>query len=79
MTKLKVYQPSDKEEEKTVYLKLEPGLGDTVNLITVDKNGTLIYCGRLLELRNGRVHLCTGVDPSLGFDLDDEGCIKLIK
>ncbi len=78
MTKFKVYSPQD-TEEKTVYLKLEPSGSDSVELYAVDKNGHLRIRGRLLCFEDGRLRLCAGIDPDLGFDLDDIGRIKLIK
>ena len=76
MPELKIYSPTALEEE-TVYLKLEFGSeGDgRIYLLVADQGGLVRTGGFLLYLKNGRIHLCAGVNPDLGFELNNRRII----
>ena len=75
---LKVLEKEDAEKQP-IYLKLRQ-MGDEVDVITVDKNGNLWSWGYLLRFCNdGRIYLCSIVNPNLGFKLNDDGQIEIRK
>ncbi len=72
--KLKIYADAPKTEE-VVWLQLRDD-GDLIVLEAVDEDGKKIFGGNILTITsNGPIRLCWGVNSSLGFDLDDNGCV----
>lgn len=73
--KLRVFEEKERKEE--MYLRLEQE-GERILLYTVDINGIRHPSGNLLFINsNGTIHRIARVDPSLGFDLKEDGRIKL--
>ena len=52
--------------------------GPGVYLLVVDAQGVEKFGGALVLLTNKGVELCEGVDPRLGFPLDEDGRLKIL-
>ena len=74
--KLEIY--GEKEEEgKTVRLRLVKDDDDDIQIYAVDKNGEKVLGGLIGWFnRKGKLNLCSGVNPDLGFQLDEDSRIK---
>jgi len=77
MVRFKVYDDTPEKKEKTVYFRLREDDGD-IDLIACDEEGNRLINGTILFISaGGRLQLCTDVNPNIGLDLDEEGCIEL--
>ena len=78
--KLEIYQEKPEEiKEKPVRLafKVEDG---SVVVHVVDKNGGHVSRGNLVEfLSNGKLRVCTYVNPEFGFQLDKRERIQVVQ
>jgi len=67
----------EKEQEKVTRLKLDIVDGG-VFLFVVDRDGNMVKDGRILLFQdNGTILLMHGVSKKLGFDLDEDGKVKV--
>jgi len=73
--KLKVYEKN--EENKIRYLRLME-IFDEVSLVVVDENGERVDYGNILVIKdNGTIYLNRDINPALGFQLDDNGRMRM--
>ena len=65
--------------EKKVGVRLQPSLsGDGVTLVAVDETGERVRSGSLLTITaRGKIRRHSSVNPTLGFERNAEGYIKL--
>ena len=78
--KYEIYTEHAPKEKSPVRLRLvrDVHFRDEVTIFAVDEDGNRLSQGSLLSfLPGGRIMRHTGVNPALGFNLDDRGCIKL--
>ena len=79
--KIEIYESQEEEQVVRVKLKKLPKDGlrfpGAIALVAVNSAGRVLSQGNLLYLGPSGIHLCTCVLPSLGFPLDEYGCIKL--
>ena len=71
---MKLYNPS----EKAVLIKVEQR-GRVIVATAVNESGERHSQGQLFSLRNGVLYLALCVGEDLGFQLDDQGRIKVAK
>ncbi len=72
-----IYEENKPEEKGPVRLRLQRRTGG-VAVVVVDKKGEVEKNGTLLQLTdNGKISRITGVDEDYGFQLDEQGRIKL--
>ena len=75
--KLEIYS---KEKNDPVTLNLTPAANGDIILEAVDFKGQRCPEGHLLTIkRDGSFHLPGCVNPSLGFQLDGNGCIRVVR
>jgi hypothetical protein len=75
--KLEIYNQIKQKEEMPVRLALKQK-GDNILVCAVDKNGDIVPGGCLISFQpSGKVIQHCLVSPYLGFDLDDDGQIKI--
>lgn len=71
--KLEVYNENQMDVVDPVRLKLEQDSDGEIVVMAVDKDGDRVYRGSLLRFKpDGSVIRPRGVDPKLGFKLDDK-------
>ncbi|MEN6534511.1 MAG: hypothetical protein ABFD89_12660 [Bryobacteraceae bacterium] len=76
--KLEIYGKPAPKEEPPVRLRLVRALDGAIMLEAVDEGGSRVFAGNLLYFsETGRIIRQRGVSPDLGFDLDEQGCIKM--
>lgn len=76
--KLEIYDEKKVEEEKKVRLRLVKNWDGHICLRAVDEDGDMIdRCALVYFSKEGHVGRYLGVNPDLGFDLDEKGRIKL--
>jgi len=65
------------EPEKVVRISWEAGSNGTIHFFAIDENGERICYGNIVELSLSEgIWRFDGLNPSLGFPLDDMGRIK---
>lgn len=70
--KMKIFEST----EKRVLVRLIDWDVDSVALVVVDEDGRRLRNGTILVLQSdGLVRRSAGIDPDLGFQLDDQGRI----
>lgn len=75
--KLEIYSEQLKMSERITRLRLEKS-GDEISIVAVRENGSYIDSGHLMRFfPGGQIRLFQHVNPDLGFDLDEEGRIKI--
>lgn len=65
-----------KKEKANVHLRLVDDFGDVL-LIAVDRAGNPISCGVIARITEKGITRGWGVDPGLGFPLNDIGQVNL--
>ncbi len=76
--RLDIYTDPPTAPKLAATLKLEATTSSAVQLVAVDRNGEILPRGAILKLTTaGVIFRFSSIDPAFGFDLDDEGRVKV--
>jgi hypothetical protein len=75
---LKIYHNvKDEQKNNDVYLRLSEGT-DGIYLIACDEKGKRLYNGDLIRINKNGIQLCRFISESFGFNLNNDGQLKII-
>ena len=71
--KLEIFD--ERKTEKTAKLTLTPCVDGRISLVVVNQGGDIL--ATILTISDSKIILHVGIDPRLGFKLDDKGRIPI--